>query len=95
MAAQLAKGVSHALSPGQREGNRCDVSSCFGLNLDRPACRGSEIIARAHTVDGLNNSSFHRLGGTRALPSARVTDGKVRAPQIDEVPRHERASPSG
>ncbi len=68
------------------------MDSCFGLDLDRPACRAVEFMARAHPVEGHDNNSLHRLGRTRALHPTGVMDRKVCTPQIKEVPGHPRIS---
>ena len=91
-ATQSPKIAAEAHSPGQGEGHRRDVFSCFGLDLNRPACPASALPALAHAVESHDNSSVYRLGGTRAVRPTSVMDGKVRAPQMEEVPRHERVS---
>ena len=89
---QSPKIAAEAHSPGQGKGDCRNVFSCFGLDLNRPACPASALPALAHAVESHNNSSVHRLGRTRALHPTSVMNGKVRTPQMEEVPRHERVS---
>jgi hypothetical protein len=84
--------AAEAHSPGQGKGDCGDVFSCFSLDLNRPACPASALPALAHAVESHDNSSVHRLGRTRVVRPTSVMDGKVRAPQMEEVPRHERVS---
>jgi hypothetical protein len=75
--------------------NRRTLMPCLILNIDRPARPALQPDFLAHEVKSRDSRMLDRHAWTRAVLPTGVPNQQMIPTQVEEVPGHERLSPSG